>query len=214
MKVMTQLSEEWPLARDSIVEASKDKLVLWDFDGVVADTEPLHAQTYRILLNRNGYYPGQDWFKPFIGYHERVTWAKFAEAGWPVATPVEELVAVRRELFIELALQQLRPSWLVEDLSPLFADHAKAQWVVSAGDPETIRVLLSEWNLASSLPPYPRDAKTSKREALASLLTPSALILEDNAGYLAQACQAGAYCVGVMHELSPFHLSADVLVSL
>ena len=37
------------------------RTVVWDFDGVVADTEPVHQVSYEVVLSPLGVAPGPGW---------------------------------------------------------------------------------------------------------------------------------------------------------
>lgn len=41
---MANLSD-WSSDRKRILQASRNAIAIWDFDGVVADTEPLHTES-------------------------------------------------------------------------------------------------------------------------------------------------------------------------
>lgn len=193
----------WPELRTALLREAQDAIVIWDFDGVIGDTEPFHERTYGMLLQAHGHETGPDWFTPFVGHQEKDTWRLFGEAGWPVLTATEELIAERRETFLQLCLEELHPSWLVKELALTLTEVAREQWCVSAGDPHTVHTLLQAWDLADLIPPFPREVGEPKGAALTRLWAQGpSLVFEDNPGYLAAAHAAGASCVAVQHGLS------------
>jgi len=84
--------------------------ILFDFDGVLADTEPLHFRCWREILNPYGIH--LDWStyaKTCIGITDRLMLAQFCDRATP---PVELQTLVdqyprKRELFRELISREL-----------------------------------------------------------------------------------------------------------
>lgn len=202
----------WPGQRKQILTAAEGGTVIWDFDGVIADTEPVHAQSYRILLERRGYEPEDNFFLRLIGNPETRIWDMLREPGVPVPEDTQELIAERRDVFLEMALAELQPSWIVTDLAARLADVANRQIIVSNGDRRTISRLLQTWNLDVYIGwPPPIDGGRlkpgfggDKTSLLHTLMQEGpTVVFEDNAGYLTQAREGGSYCVGVRHGMSP-----------
>lgn len=207
----------WSKASDraSVVKAGVNATIIWDFDGVVADTEPVHAESYRILLEHRGYEVEEDFFLALIGHTEREIWAMLANDGAPV-TDVNHLIDERRELVLELAIDVLQPSWLASDLMGYLTSVAKRQVILSNGDYRTIKTLLDCWNLADFVEIPQQGAVGEKADLLANFLeSGDCLTIEDNAHYLQMAMDAGSFCVGVLHSMSQSSsLPAHVIVSI
>ena len=53
--------------------------VVWDFDGVVADTEPVQAAAYEATLERFSIQPERRWFNNWVGTPEHRIWAGLRE---------------------------------------------------------------------------------------------------------------------------------------
>lgn len=216
--VRSSADPTWERARDRILEASKAGSVIWDFDGVVADSEPVHAESYRRLLRRRQYEPEEHFFLPLIGHTEREIWEMLRSDGAPVDADVDELILERREAFLELALEALQPSWLVADLAGDFESVADCQLIVSNGDPTTIRTLLRAWHLDDLLltPDNTESPTVTKRVLLEQLwASGSTVTIEDNGGYLARASAAGSFCVAVRHSTSPAEgITGDIEVQI
>ena len=197
----------WSSALSAILSAAEGATVVWDFDGVIADSEPVHAQSYRVLLMRRGFKADDDFFAPLIGHTEREIWRMLHESGAPVDTDVDALVAERRKAFLCLAAESLSPSWLAAELVPRIAQLGVSQHVVSNGDPVTIRTMLDRWGLGETLlVPNVGDGRapvTGKRERLEAMLRAGpAILIEDNADYLALGRSAGGFCIAVYHGMS------------
>ena len=185
--------------------------VVWDFDGVVADTEPVQAAAYEATLERFSIQPERRWFNNWVGTPEHRIWAGLREQ-FGLSQPVEVLTAERAGIYGELALK-LQPAWFVTPVLSMRCSHR----VVSAGNHHQIEMLLNHWGI--------RDAFTSisatgspdgdgrdKAERLVAALEPCSVLFEDSPRYLTLA--AGHRRVGVHHQFNDLAgLPCDVLVS-
>lgn len=194
----------WPETRAGILDAARGGTVLWDFDGVIADSEPTHAESYRVLLTRAGQDPEPDFFRPMVGSSEPKIWGVLKEQGYVVADDIATLAARRMEVFLELARNVLRPSWLVVDLSEAL-DGVARQVVVSNGNPLGVRTLLQAWNLAGVLEfvDQRRSGSADKETLLREFWRGGRTVtIDDHPRYLDQALAAGSFCVAVHHGFS------------
>jgi beta-phosphoglucomutase-like phosphatase (HAD superfamily) len=192
------------------------RAVVWDFDGVLADTEPLHAESYRAMLEDRGFAVAPDFFGELVGHTELWIWDRLAELNPTLGEGTRELlVEERRGRFLEAALAALTPSWIATALVPRFADVAAGQTVVSNGDPDVIATLLEAWGLADRIAVARRAEGEDKRSLLAARCAGPALVLEDSGDYLALARSLGAATIGVVHEYNRGRgIDADLLCEL
>ena len=86
----------------------KYSAVIFDMDGVIVDSEPLHERAFREVFDEMGYghNHGMD-FAAYYGRSDRALWADFVAKHHP-PQPFEELVAWKQNRFIEI-LQRERP---------------------------------------------------------------------------------------------------------
>lgn len=206
----------WPDTRARILDAARGATVIWDFDGVIADTEPLHADAYRLMLSERGHTPHPAFFDALIGHSEPECWAKLRESGSPIGTDVAQLTAERRELFLTHAPARLRPSWLCDAIIGPVGEVAARQLIVSAGDPDTITALLGTWAMGERLEYRPHTGGLRKADTLAALWAGGPTVtIEDNERYLAAAAGAGSFTVAVHHSMSPARMpDADVHLAI
>ena len=190
--------------------------VLWDFDGVVADTEPLHDQTYRELARRRSHPLEPDYFDELLGRTEQSIWARLIELGFPAELDdVDALMRERQEAYLQLALETLYPTWVVTTLVGHFATRGAEQFIVSNGDPDSQTRLLEKWGLGDSLTIARRAPGEDKLKTLIRLCVPPVVVFEDNAGFLEVARQAGAMTVAVRNGYNASQeLDADVVLSI
>ncbi len=97
--------------------------VIFDMDGVIVDSEPVHEQAFRQIFEEMGYGDnhGID-FAAYYGRSDRALWIDFVALHHPKQT-LEELVAWKQRLFIELITAK-KPVFdgaarLIERLHPL-----------------------------------------------------------------------------------------------
>lgn len=204
------------LARHSASGMRAPLRVLWDFDGVIADTEPLHDETYRELARRRSHHLEPGYFDELVGRTEQSIWARLIELGFPAEVDdIDALMQERQEAYLQLALETLQPTWVATSMVERFAARGAEQLIVSNGDPESIARLLRKWRLDDSLTIAPRTPSEDKMEILRRLCVPPVIVIEDNARFLEAARQAGAMTVAVQNSFNVSQrLEADIVASI
>lgn len=204
------------LARRNPAEGPGPLRVLWDFDGVVADTEPLHDQTYQELARRRSHPLEPGYFDRLLGRTEQSIWVTLIDLGFPADLhDVDALMRERQEVYLRLALETLDPTWVATTLVPHFAARGAEQFIVSNGDPDSQLRLLEKWRLSDSLTINRRAPGEDKATTLLRLCVPPVVVLEDNGGYLETARKAGAMTVAVRNGYNASQdLDADLVLSL
>lgn len=211
-----QAEVERLLATMDLADATTPLRVLWDFDGVVADTEPLHDETYQELARRRSHPLKPGYFEEMVGRTELAIWELLISQGFPADRgDIDALMAERQAAYLELALAKLEPTWVTTSLVPYFAELGAEQYIVSNGDPDSQAQLLAKWGLADNLTISRRAPGEDKRKVLLRLCVPPTIVLEDNAGFLDLARQAGARTVAVKNSFNADqHLDADLTLSI
>ncbi len=77
------------------------RAVIFDLDGVLIDTEPLHALADTRILNEAGIHPPAGYFDRFVGWTNRAMWDQIKKE-YPLTSCYEELT--ERQLALKLAL--------------------------------------------------------------------------------------------------------------
>jgi HAD superfamily hydrolase (TIGR01509 family) len=77
------------------------RAVLFDMDGLIIDSEPIHFQAFRAFLRNHGFELPESVMAEFIGYNEieNIRWMK---ERYDLPQPLEELVLERRGLYAGL----------------------------------------------------------------------------------------------------------------
>lgn len=176
--------------------------MIWDFDGVVFDTEPAHHASFEALLRSCDVPLADDWFA--VGVSEPDRWRDWLATYGTLCrlgdSTVEELTEQRAALFDTYA-RTLTPNWFVTALLDVPVEHV----VVSAGNHGQIVELLERGGLAGAFdrvlavgsPGVP--ACQGKAERVAAAAVRGAVVLEDSPAYLDGARKLGLATVAVQH---------------
>ncbi|MYU10411.1 HAD hydrolase-like protein [Streptomyces sp. SID8361] len=190
--------------------------VIWDFDGVLAETEPLHEASYAKVAASRGMTLHANWYLPLIGNTEEHNWMTLIAAGLQAdGNDLPKLAAQRRKVFASLTSQRLQPTWLAASLIPAFAQLGYIQRIVSNGDLTLIRTAVKEWRVAKMVEVVDRARAIDKLTLLLEHAGPGVVTFDDTDRYIEAAKTAGAYTVGVRHSHnSHFQLAADEVLAL
>ena len=83
------------------VSFDKLRAVLFDMDGLIVDTEPIHFAAFREYMRRHGVELPESVMSELIGYTEQDN-LRDLKAKYGIAVPLEEMIAERREVYLEL----------------------------------------------------------------------------------------------------------------
>jgi len=111
------------------------KAILFDFDGVIVDSERIHMQTFAEILSLD--VPENRWYKEFAGTGSRRIIVKLMEEHSLKGNP-DELVEKRRALFRQY-LEKIQP---VPGLKEFLESTPQKKAIVSGGHRSYIEVLL------------------------------------------------------------------------
>ncbi|HNY39194.1 MAG TPA: HAD-IA family hydrolase [Bryobacteraceae bacterium] len=182
--------------------------LLFDFDGVLADTEPLHFECWRDILLTKGIHLDWDYYKTkCIGISDRQTLHTLGQRG-PVHYSADELMSLyplKKKLFRDRAEQTaLISPELKRALT--YCNNYEMAVVTSSGKAEIEPILLREGvmpllsavvygNEVKALKPDPEPYRT----AMERLGVTSAIAFEDSEAGVASARAAGCEVVEVKH---------------
>jgi phosphoglycolate phosphatase-like HAD superfamily hydrolase len=193
-------------------------LCLWDFDGVVADTEPRQAAAYRRVLAARGIEPPADFFHALIGLTEPEIWDRL-QANHDVRDRRLDLINERFEILRDLLIRDAPPNWFVRPALETLAAMGARSVIVSSGDPRVIAPYLASWGLGGAFETVSAHGPgtSPKSERIVGLLQGAegaTLMFEDVAAYLSLATIHGAVTIGVIHEFNASaELPADAVVA-
>ena len=174
--------------------------VVWDFDGVLAETEAFHQESYRRVALTRAFEPEGDWYTPLIGNTAAENWRSLVDSGL-AATEAEipTLESERERVFASLSGDGLPLSGIGAILIPAFTASGTKQEVISNGDLTLIRASIKRWGYDHVLQLVHRNPAEDKRALLQARARPAVITFDDTDRYLRAAEAAGALAVGVRH---------------
>jgi len=200
--------------------------VIFDMDGVIVDTEPVHNYAYFQHFAELNITVSKDMFTSFMGNSTRNTFQKLKEL-FPIDGEVEDLIQRKRTLFND-AFDNKEDLYLIEGVEKLIKDlHENGMQLIvaSSASKVTIDRVFNRFNLH----PYfshivsGEDFPNSKPhpeifEYAAGLSNGSkenCIVIEDSTNGIRAAKAAGIFCIGYNSENSKLQdLSlADIVIN-
>lgn len=200
--------------------------IVFDFDGVLADSEPLHLRTYQeVLASMGAALPREEYYANYLGFDDEGVFRALSDArGWDL-TPaqIRTLIAEKAAAFdavvaeadvlypgasecvarlaaiwpLGIASGALRPE--IEGILRRHQLDRSFRFIVAAGDATAGK---------PAPDPYRRAAELHGRP-------PSACVaIEDSRWGIQSAKEAGLWCIGITHTYPVSELmEADAIVS-
>ena len=186
------------------------KTIIWDFDGVIADTEPLQEVAFKRTLNSRRISYEDDFFKRFVGSPEVEIWRRLIAKRAIKEASIPELISARSKIYLELA-SHIHPAWYVAPILEESKLLSINNIIVSSGSKHHILTLLSHWGLTeffsaiycNGLPEeLPLENKYDRLEFVKTHYAEPFMIIEDNIDYLNWALNANMCTVAIAHSLN------------
>ncbi len=179
--------------------------ILWDMDGVLADTSSLHFTTWEKVLNEQGIPFDQDKFHLIYGLKNRDLLPFLA--GKPLGAELSEQIAAQKELAFRQALRgNLDPLPGVLDWLQRFQSWGCKQAVASSAPPENVETLVDELQIRpyfdalvtpGDLPGKPDPAVFLQAAQLLNSPPRNCLVIEDSIPGIEAATRANMRCLAV-----------------
>ncbi|GGG47281.1 HAD family hydrolase [Hymenobacter glacieicola] len=201
------------------------RTVIFDMDGVIVDTEPVHRYAYFSHFRELGIAVPDEEYATFTGRSTKNVY-QYLKDKHGLAQPVEELVMMKREFFNQ-AFDEKPDLDLLEGVRVLIEElHAHGMQLIlaSSASHSTIDRVMRRFALGPyfshvvSGEDFPRskpDPAIFVHAASLSAAPPAeCVVIEDSANGVTAAKAAGLYCIGYNSEHSPLQdLShADLVV--
>jgi len=187
--------------------------VIFDMDGVIVDTEPVHSYAYFQHFAELNIDVSKDMFTSFMGNSTRNTFQKLKEL-FPIEAEVEDLIQRKRTLFND-AFDNKEDLYLIEGVEKLIQDlHQNGMQLILASSAANVTIdrVFKRFNLHQYFSHIVsgEDFPNSKPhpaifEYAASLSTASkenCIVIEDSTNGIKAAKAAGIFCVGYNSENS------------
>jgi beta-phosphoglucomutase len=200
--------------------------LVFDFDGVIVDSEPLHLRAYQEVLEPLGMsLPREEYYARYLGYDDAGVFAAVAQArGWRLSDDqIPALIAAKSRVFDEfLAAGEVLYPGASECLVRLAANYPIG--IASGARREEIeatirghaldtyvRFIVAAGETPASKPapdPYARAAE------LHGLHPGACLAIEDSRWGIESAKAAGLWCIGITNTYPVTELmQADAIIS-
>ncbi len=187
--------------------------VIFDMDGVIVDTEPVHSYAYFQHFAELNIDVSKDMFTSFMGNSTRNTFQKLKEL-FPIDGEVEELIQRKRTLFND-AFDNKEDLYLIEGVEQLIQDLYKNGMqliLASSAAKVTIDRVFKRFNLhqyfthivsGEDFPDSkPHPAIFEYAASLSIAPKENCIVIEDSTNGIRAAKAAGIFCVGYNSENS------------
>lgn len=181
--------------------------VIFDMDGVIVDTEPVHHFAYYQHFNELGIEVSDEMYRSFTGNSTRNIFQKL-KAQFDLQEDVEDLILRKRHLFNE-AFDLKEDLYLIDGVEELIKDlHANGiQLIVaSSASKVTINRVFTRFNLhqyfthivsGEDFPKSkPHPAIFEHAASLSVAPKENCIVIEDSTNGIQAAVSAGIFCVG------------------
>lgn len=200
--------------------------VIFDMDGVIVDTEPVHSYAYFQHFAELNIDVSKDMFTSFMGNSTRNTFQKLKEL-FPIDLEVEDLIQRKRTIFND-AFDNKEDLFLIEGVEKLIKDLHKngIQLIVASSAAKvTIDRVFKRFNLyqyfshivsGEDFPnskPHPEIFEFAADLSMAS--KENCIVIEDSTNGIIAAKAAGILCIGYNSENSKLQdlSKADMVIN-
>lgn len=200
--------------------------VIFDMDGVIVDTEPVHNYAYFQHFAELNIDVSKEMFTTFMGNSTRNTFQKLKDI-FPIEHEVEDLIQRKRTLFND-AFDSKEDLYLIEGVEKLIQDlHKNGMQLIlaSSASKVTIERVFNRFNLnqyfthivsGEDFPNSKPDPAIFEYAASLSIAPKeNCIIIEDSTNGVKAAKGAGIFCIGynsINSKLQDLSL-ADVIVN-
>ncbi len=188
------------------------KAVIFDMDGVLVDTEPVHYQANKQIMSEFGYDFEYDYYKKFIGSTLAFMWEELTEK-YDIKKPVDELCDMSRDYSNAIIEKEGYPTieGAVELVKKIHGKKIKLA-VASSSSLEIIKDVVSKLQIEEYFDklvsgedvknPKPAPDVFIKAANQLGVTSGECLVIEDSANGVKAAKNANMACVGFVNKNS------------
>ena len=202
------------------------KAVIFDMDGVIVDTEPLHHKAYYIMFEKMNIDVSEDLYQSFTG-QSTINICKYLCGHFSLKNAPEELMQIKRDAFKQLFFNDSSLELLegVRDVIKDYYKHGLTLVLASSASMYTINNVFTRFDLdkyfiaklsgADLKESKPHPEIFIKAAESAGYNRESCIVIEDSTNGIKAAHSAGIYCVGYKskHSKNQDYSLANTVIS-
>ena len=180
--------------------------VIWDMDGVIADTGPYHYKAWQYVFQKRGVNFTEDDFRRHFG--QRNDTIIRSNIGRSISSAEMDTIAdEKEEKYRQVVAQNIKPLPGTLELMRILRENGVKMAVASSAPPENIQLIISGLELGNCFKAivYGREVTEGKPSPRGFLLAarklgvepPNCIVIEDAVAGVAAAKGAGMKCVAV-----------------
>lgn len=181
--------------------------VIFDMDGVIVDTEPVHHYAYNQLFKQLNLEVSPEFYASFTGFSTKNTFEKI-KANFEVQDDINSLIDLKRQLFND-AFDQKEDLYLLEGVEDLIKDlHKNGMQLVLASSSAKVTIdrIFNRFDLykyfthivsGEDFPQSkPHPAIFQHAAFLSGTPIENCIVIEDSTNGIKASKAAGIYCIG------------------
>ncbi len=187
--------------------------VLFDMDGVLLDSEPLHSQINNVIYKSLGIEVDAPLARGFIGRSSSERWAAIIDR-FHLSQSVDELNDLQWRLLIDaLFISEIRPSKGLKKLLSFLKENNCQSTIASSSKAIFVEAVMDYLDIRSDMDGYTSgdEVKKAKPEPDIFLLAANklgvapveCLVIEDSSAGVSAGKSAGMYVIGYENPTSP-----------
>jgi beta-phosphoglucomutase family hydrolase len=194
---------------------TKTRAVIWDMDGVIADTGPDHYRSWHYAFQKQGINFTEEDFRRVFGQRNDTIIGRMLGRE-PAQSEIDAIAQDKEEFFRETVKQHLKPFPGVVNLLKTLRENGIAAAIASSAPPENIHLILSLLGLETYFQAivYGHEVTEGKPSPQGFLLAArklgadpkNCIVIEDAVAGVQAAKRAGMRCIAVTNT----HPAADL----
>ena len=194
------------------------EVLIFDFDGTIADTETLHWSAYNELLKSYGVKLTNFYISKYIGNDEKSIY-KMIKEDFNIEFNEDAFLKARLDIYMQLVNDNnLKPYPIIENI---ILNHSSKKYVLSSQKKHIIVSLLQRWGIYGQFKYIfsVADDNISKHDVLSSIKNIfntdncRAVLFEDSNKYLKMAIENDVFAIGVENKFNNV-TNCDILIEV